>query len=391
MEYIHRKLDIRSRLKQKSVLLLGPRQTGKTSYIRNELGTAAKAKWDLLNTRTRMQLERDPQLLYEQISALDINPESDIVVIDEIQKVPALLDVVHAIIEERKIRFLITGSSARKLRKEGVNLLGGRASKATLLPFVYEELERLGEKSLEEIFLRGMLPPAWDDEDPERFLDDYISTYLQDEIATEGVTRNLPGFGNFLQMAAIQSGEQLNYTNIANDIGISRQSVANWYQVLEDTLIGFQLPPWKKSTKRKSVSITKFYMFDVGITRKLSEIDVPSDTQSDYGRLMENYIAMELKAWHEYNRINDSLCYWRTENGTEVDFVLGDEIAVEVKATRNPTSHNLSGLRRIAEEKDFRYRILVCRESAPRLTDEGILILPWQVFLHRLWSDGFSV
>ena len=132
-------------------------------------------------------------------------------------------------------------------------------------------------------------------------------------------------------------------------------------------------------------------MFDVGITRKLSEIDVPSDTQSDYGRLMENYIAMELKAWHEYNRINDSLCYWRTENGTEVDFVLGDEIAVEVKATRNPTSHNLSGLRRIAEEKDFRYRILVCRESAPRLTDEGILILPWQVFLHRLWSDGFSV
>ena len=365
MEYIHRKLDIRSRLKQKSVLLLGPRQTGKTSYINNELGTAVKAKWDLLNSRTRMQFERDPQLLYDQISALDINPESDIVVIDEIQKVPALLDVVHEIIEDKRIRFLITGSSARKLRKEGVNLLGGRASRATLLPFVYDELQTLGEKSLEEIFLRGMLPPAWNDDDPEAFLDDYISTYLQDEIAAEGVTRNLPGFGNFLQMAALQSGEQLNYSNIANDIGISRQSVANWYQVLEDTLIGFQLPPWNKSKKRKSVSITKFYLFDVGITRKLSDINVPSDTQSDYGRLLENYIALELKAWHDYNRLRDSLCYWRTENGTEVDFVIGDEIAIEVKATRNPTSHNLSGLRKIGEEKDFRYRILVCRETAP--------------------------
>ena len=391
MEYIRRKLDIHNRLRQKSVLLLGPRQTGKTSYVKNELGIEVKAKWDLLNTRTRLQLERDPQLLYDQISALDINVESDVVVIDEIQKVPALLDVVHEIIEEKRIRFLITGSSARKLRKEGVNLLGGRASKVTLLPFVYEEIQALGEKSLEEIFLRGMLPPAWADEDPDGFLEDYVSTYLQDEIAAEGVTRNLPGFGNFLQMAASQSGEQLNYSNIANDIGISRQSVANWYQVLEDTLIGFQLPPWKKSRKRKSVSITKFYLFDVGITRKLSEIDVPSETQSDYGRLLENYIAMELKAWHDYNRRKDTLCYWRTENGTEVDFVIGDEIAIEVKATRNPAPHNLTGLRKIAEERDFRYRIMVCRETVPRLTEDGILILPWQEFLHRLWSGRFSV
>jgi len=391
MEYIHRKLDISNRLRQKSVLLFGPRQTGKTSYIREELGTSVKAKWDLLNPRTRMQLERDPQLLYEQISALDIDPESGIVVIDEIQKVPALLDVVHEVMEEKKIIFLLTGSSARKLKKEGVNLLGGRASKATLLPFVYEEIETTGEKSLEEIFLRGMLPPAWNDPDPDQFLDDYISTYLQDEISAEGVTRNLPVFGDFLQMAAIQSGEQLNYTNIANDIGISRQSVANWYQVLEDTLIGFQLPPWKKSRKRKSVSITKFYLFDVGVTRKLSGIDVPSDTQSDYGRLLENFIAMELKAWHDYNRKNDSLCYWRTESGSEVDFVIGEGIAIEVKATRNPTSRNLDGLRKIAEEKDFTYRILVCRDPTPRMTDDGILILPWQEFLHRLWSGRFPI
>ncbi len=143
MDYIQRKLNINERLNQKSVLLLGPRQTGKTSYIKNELGQSVKAKWDLLNSRTRKQLEADPQLLYDQIMALDINPETDILVIDEIQKVPALLDVVHEVIEEKKTRFLITGSSARKLKKEGVNLLGGRASKATLLPFVYEELEAL--------------------------------------------------------------------------------------------------------------------------------------------------------------------------------------------------------------------------------------------------------
>lgn len=387
MDYIQRKLNIKERLSRKSVLLLGPRQTGKTSYIRNELGQSVKAKWDLLNSRTRRQLESDPQLLYDQIMALDINPETDILVIDEIQKVPALLDVVHQIIEEKMIRFLITGSSARKLRKEGVNLLGGRASKTTLLPFVYEELEVLEEKSLEEIFLRGMLPPAWNDDDPDSFLDDYISTYLQDEIAAEGVTRNLPGFGNFLQIAALQSGEQLNYSNIANDIGMSRQSIANWYQVLEDTLLGFQLPPWKKSKKRKSVSITKFYLFDVGVTRRLSEIDVPSDTQSDYGRLFENYIAMELKAWHDYNRRKEPLCYWRTENGTEVDFVIGDDTAIEVKTTKNPTSRNLEGLRKIGEEKDFRHRILVCRENMARMTDDGILLLPWQEFLHRLWKS----
>ena len=388
MDYINRKLDISERLGQKSVLLLGPRQTGKTSYIKNQLGTAVKAKWDLLNTRTRIQLERDPRLLYEQIAALDMDPQSEIVVIDEIQKVPALLDVVHEAIEEKGIRFLLTGSSARKLRKEGVNLLGGRASRATLLPFVYEELRTTGEKDLEEIFLRGMLPPAWDDPDPDGFLDDYISTYLQEEIASEGVTRNLPGFGNFLQTAALQSGEQLNYSNMANDIGMSRQSIANWYQVLEDTLLGFQLPPWKKSAKRKSVSITKFYLFDVGVTRRLSGIDVPSDTQSDFGRLFENYIAMELKAWHDYNRRKETLCYWRTENGTEVDFVLGDDVAIEVKATRNPSPRNLDGLRKIGEERDFRHRILVCRESMPRMTDDGILILPWQEFLSRLWAGG---
>lgn len=388
MDYIQRKLDVKGRLNRKSVFLLGPRQTGKTSYIKNELGSAVKAKWDLLNSRTRRMLERDPQILYEQIMALDIDSESGVVVIDEIQKIPALLDVVHEIIEEKKIRFLITGSSARKLRREGVNLLGGRVSKAAILPFVYEELKAIGEKSLEEIFLRGMLPPAWDDDDPDGFLDDYIETYLQDEIATEGVTRNLPGFGNFLQIAALQSGGQLNYSNMANDIGMSRQSIANWYQVLEDTLLGFQLPPWKKSKKRKSVSITKFYLFDVGVTRRLSEIDVPSDTQGDYGRLFENYIAMELKAWHDYNRRKEPLCYWRTESGTEVDFVIGDDLAIEVKATRNPTYRNMDGLRKIGEEASFKCRILVCRESMPRMTDEGILILPWQEFLHRLWSNS---
>lgn len=388
MRYIQRKLDIKERLNRKSVLLLGPRQTGKTSYIKNELESEVKAKWDLLNPRTRRMLERDPQILYEQIMALGIDAESGVVVIDEIQKIPALLDVVHEIIEEKKIRFLITGSSARKLRKEGVNLLGGRASKTTILPFVYEELKTIGEKSLEEIFLRGMLPPAWDDDDPDGFLDDYIETYLQDEIAAEGVTRNLPGFGSFLQIAALQSGNQLNYSNMANDIGMSRQSIANWYQILEDTLLGFQLPPWKKSRKRKSVSITKFYLFDVGVTRRLSEIDVPSDTQGDYGRLFENYIAMELKAWHDYNRRKESLCYWRTENGTEVDFVVGDELAIEVKSTRNPTSRNMEGLRKIGEETNFKCRILVCRESMPRMTAEGILILPWQEFLHRLWNNS---
>lgn len=387
--YISRVLDIKERLRTRSVLLLGPRQTGKTSYMRNELNDSIAMEWDLLKAGIRRRAEKDPEILGKEIKELGITADSGIVVIDEIQKVPELLDEVHSIIEDKKIRFLLTGSSARKLKKSGVNLLGGRASQIKIHPFVYRELTELGEKNLEEIFLRGMLPQSWFESDPDSYLDDYAETYMREEVALEGLVRNLPAFYDFLKISAMSSGEEINYTNIANDIQMSAPAVSGWFQILEDTMLGYLIRPWTKSKKRKAVKTAKFYLFDVGLTRNLSGIDVPSDNQSDYGRLFENFIAMELKAWLDYSGSREELTFWRTERGTrEVDFLIGDRIAIEVKSARRIKSSHLTGLHAIMEEKQFEKLIVVCREDIPYRTDEGFHILPWRFFLDKLWG-GF--
>ena len=389
MEYIKRKINLREKSESRSILLIGPRQTGKSLYITNGLSDMIAGKWDLLNPRTRRRLEGDPQLLYEEVSALETT-EKTLFVIDEIQKVPELLDVVHELIAEKGCRFLLTGSSARRLKKESVNLLGGRASKMTMYPLVYEELRTTGEKSLEDIFCHGMIPAAWQTDDPDGFLYDYVETYLQDEIALEGAVRNLPVFGDFLRVAALSSGEQLNYSKIASDIGMSRQAVTGWYQILEDTLIGYQIEPWKKTVKRKPVSTTKFYMFDVGVVRNLCDMHVPAETQAEYGRFFENLIAMELKAKLDYTRDRRKLTFWRTDKGDEVDFIIGDDIAIEVKTAKKVSAKDKAGLIKIAEEREFRYRIIVCREEVARRSDEGILIMPWKLFLKQLWEGRFD-
>ena len=381
--YITRILNLKEKLEHKSQFLLGPRMTGKTSWIRNELQGMASLYWDLLDGRLRLRAVSDPGLLKEEIEARDLH--DCLVVIDEIQKAPQLLEEVHLLIEQRSIRFLLTGSSARKLRLGGVNLLGGRAGHITMHPFVYPEIHDTGY-SLEKIFFSGLLPSAFCSEYAEEELGDYVSLYLNEEIQAEGLIRRLPQFSRFLEVAAVSNTEMLHFTNIASDVGVSRQTVADWYQILVDTLIGYQLPSFTRGKKRKTYGMPKFYFFDLGVARVLQNSGVPSPNQTEFGKYFEHYIFMELRAFLDYRKKRSSLSYWRTTSGFEVDFILGDAVAIEAKTTRKADKRDVKGLQALMEEGICRRFILVCREERPRKLENGIEIMPWKYFLELLWA-----
>ena len=360
-------------------------QTGKSSLIANQIQDDVKLSWSLLNARTR-RCQADPGVLRDEIGTRGIR--DGLVIIDEIQKVPELMDEVHLLIEETDIRFLLTGSSARRLKEQGVNLLGGRAGKMNLHPFVWPEIREL-HPTLDKILKYGMVPAVFLSDTPDDFLDDYINVYLQEEIAGEGLVRQLPKFERFLEVAALTNAEEINYTNIASDVMMSRGSITEWYGILYDTMIGFSVPPYTKTKKRKAVDTERFYYFDVGIVRFLMGLGDIVDTQTEYGKLFETYIAQELSAYLDYNRRKEKLSYWRTRQSSfEVDFVIGDEVAIETKTTKIVNEKkDLRGLRALKEEGIFKKYIVVSRDSITRTTDDGIILLPWNLFLEWLW-DG---
>ena len=383
--YIKRVSDISARLERKSQFLFGPRETGKTSYIENELSDDIILRWDLLDTRLRRRASVDPGLLYEEVMAT--GKRGGLVVIDEIQKVPELLDEVHRLIEEGGFRFLLTGSSVRKLVRSGVNLLGGRAGRCYLFPFVYPEVRDV-DFSLGHIFSSGLLPAAYLDPDPDQTLDDYINTYLYDEIQSEGAVRNLPAFSRFLEVAAISNGAILNFTNIANDVGLSKTSIREWYQILTDTLLGFELQPFVRTRKRKAIETAKYYLFDVGVLRSLLGIQPPAETQTEYGTFFETFIINEVKAYLSYQGKDRKLpiSYWRSTSGFEVDLIIGSEVAIELKTSKSLIPRDFRGLRAFSEEGIAAKSIIVCREERKRLVDGAFLVYPWQDFLKELWN-----
>ena len=385
-KYIKRIIDIQSKLKSKSLLLFGPRQTGKSSLIANQIQDDVKLSWSLLNSRIRRRCQADPGVLCDEIETRGIH--DGLVIIDEIQKVPELLDEVHLLIEETDIRFLLTGSSARRLKEQGVNLLGGRAGKMNLHPFVWSEIRELNP-TLDRILKYGMLPSVFLSDTPDDVLDDYINVYLQKEIAGEGLVRQLPKFERFLEVAALTNAEEINYSNIASDVMMSRGSITEWYGILYDTMIGFAVPPYTKTKKRKAVETERFYYFDVGLVRFLLGLGDIVDTQTEYGKLFETYIAEELSSYIDYNKRKEKLSYWRTRKSSfEVDFVIGDEVAIETKTTKLVNENkDLRGLRALKEEGIFKKYIIVSRDSISRTTDDGITLLPWNLFLDLLW-DG---
>lgn len=375
--YIQRKLDIASVVKHKTCFLFGPRQCGKSSLIRESMPDAYV--FDLLSSDTFTRIARDPNYIEE------VCREPRPVVIDEIQKMPSLLDEVHRLIETKGMKFVLTGSSARKLRRGGVNLLGGRARIRNMHPFSAAEL---GDGfDLDKAINYGLLPSVWFSDSPDEDIGAYVSLYLEQEILQEGATRNLPAFSRFLEIAALSSGEQINYQSISSDAQIPRSTVQEYFKILKDTLIAHELPVWRKGLSRKTVETAKFYLFDAGVTRRLQRRKVLVSGTPEYGHAFESWLLHEISAYSDACRQDAEMSYWRTRTGIEVDFVVNGEIAIESKTTRNASKEDIKGLKAIADEGTFRRRILVCDEPLARTVD-GIEILPWREFVSQLWSGA---
>jgi len=377
-DFIPRALDLSSLVRRKSHFLFGPRQTGKSYLIRHQLqGTRV---YNLLDNATFLALSQNPGRLGQEIG-----PHERLVVIDEIQRLPILLNEVHLLIEERGVRFLLTGSSARKLRRGGVNLLGGRARTTYMHPLTVGEL---GEKfDLSRALYRGLLPSIYLSDDPDADLAAYAGTYLHEEIVAEGATRNIPAFSRFLKVAALCSGTMINFTNIANDAQVPRTTVHEYFEILRDTLLLHELPAWRKSVKRKPIRTSKYYFFDVGLVGFLQGRK-PAPRTREYGEAFETFIMHELVSWRDY-RSGDAVSYWRSASGYEVDFILGDHTAIEVKAKENVSADDLRSLRAIAEENKVKRCICVSLEPRTRRIG-GITILPYREFLKNLWSGQYD-
>ena len=373
---IPRRLDLTKLLEKKSFFLLGARGTGKTSSIRKTLPDLPR--YDLLSATTFATLSRRPELIGEEQRDSSIP-----VVIDEIQKLPQLLDEVQRLIEERGMRFLLTGSSARKLKRGGANLLAGRAWEARLFPLVSDEL---GDFDLSRYLVRGGLPAVWLSEEPWEELRAYVGTYLKDEVMAEALVRRIDTFSAFLELSALRCVEEINFEAFGSDLGVNGKTVRNFFEVLEDTLVGFLLRPYKKTIRRKATSRAKFFLFDLGVTNCLAgRREIPMGTET-FGKAFEHFIALELRAYLSYKRSDLELAFWRTDGGYEVDFTVGSQVAIEVKGSELVTERNLSGLRALKEEKIFSSYCVVSRDRAVRELD-GIQIFPWRVFLKKLWND----
>lgn len=364
--------------------LWGPRQTGK-SYLLKTLYPQA-LHIDLLNTQLFIRYQKDPHLLRQEILAL---PKIPLVIIDEIQKVPALLDEVHALIESHKVVFVLCGSSARKVKRGHANLLGGRAYRYELHGLVAKELGQ--DFNLEKILNHGYLPVHYQSSNVSMDLEAYCADYLKEEIAAEGLVRNLPQFSKFLDVVALSDTEPINYANIARDCHVSAITVKSYFEILEDTLMGSFLEPYAKRPKRRAISATKkFYFFNVGVVNYLAKRGWVKPGSELFGKAFENWVYHELKTYLAYKHLNVSLAYWRLSTGVEVDFVLGNmQVAIEVKSSSSINKDHLKGLRELAlDHPAVKKRVLVCLETPGRLTDDGIQIVNYANFIELLWSGA---
>ncbi len=364
--------------------LWGPRQTGKTTLLR---ASYPDGHWiDLLKAEEFRRYVSRPELLRQEV-AVEGFDKSRQIVIDEVQKVPALLDEVHWLIENRGLKFALCGSSARKVKRGAANLLGGRAFRYQLHGLTATELGDAFD--LDRMLNNGYLPRVYAASRPERMLDAYVADYLREEIAAEGLVRNLPVFSDFLDIASLCDGEIVNFSSIARDCGVSSPTTKNHFGILEDTLLARWLPAYRKRPKRRVIGAPKFYFVDVGVVNKLARRGAVTPGSELYGKAFENWVFHELTAYLGYREIDLPLSYWRLASGIEVDFVIGDmELAIEAKSSSRITTDHLKGLRALAEDHTpVSGRIVVCREPRPRRTEDGIDVVPAAEFVQRLW-DG---
>ena len=364
--------------------LWGPRQTGKTTLLR---GKYPEALWvDLLKADEFRRYLQNPELLREALAARDPIRQ---VVIDEIQKVPRLLDEVHWLHENRGIRFALCGSSARKVKRGQANLLGGRALRYELHGLTAGEIG--GDFDLNRLLNHGYLPSIYQSENPRSLLNSYVADYLKEEVAAEGLVRNLPVYSEFLNMAALADTELVNFSTIARDCGVSSHTIKGYFQILEDTLLGRWLPAYTRRPKRRVIAAPKFYFGDVGVVNHLARRGDLQPGAELYGKAFENWVFHELCARNSYSNAFAKLAYWRLPSGIEVDFIVNDmQLAIEAKAAAKVTQDHLKGLREVARDhRGIKQRMVVCLERTSRRTDDGIWILSANEFTNRLIRGDF--
>jgi len=376
-----------------SAFLWGARKTGKSTYLSMAYPDAVRV--DLLDTKLSLEYSKEPWRLREEILRIDKSKLSEPIIIDEIQKVPGLLDEIHWLIEKAGCHFILCGSSARQMKKVGVNMLGGRALKYNFYPLVYPEIKE--HFDLVRIFNNGLIPLHFSENNQTRCrhaLQSYIEDYLTHEIKAEGLVRNLTMFNRFLDSIVFSHGEMLNYSNTARDVGVDSKTVKGYYQILEDTLMGYFVYPYYRKVNRTIISsVPKFYLFDVGLANRLMRRSFEEAVGAEAGRSLEHYIYLELVAYIGLNHLDHKISYWRTSSGIEVDFIVHERIDMpipfEIKISSNLHKTELKGMLAFMREHSVRKGYIVCMESRTRkvqLGDCEIIIYPLVEFLEDLWE-----
>lgn len=381
MELTKRILNIELPPRQ-SAFLWGPRKTGKSTLLRSSFPRSIY--YDLLETDIAFELTKRPALLREQLSAQSQDRLKEPIVLDEVQKVPGILDEVHWLIENRGLSFLLCGSSARKLKRGQANLLGGRAWRFELFPLVTAES---GAVDLLRVLNSGMLPSHYLRKNYRRSLSAYVRDYVKEEIFAEGLTRNVPAFSRFLDAVGYSHGQLTNYANVARDCGVDAKTVKEYYQILVDTLLATRVEPFSRRQSRQVISkAPKYYLFDVGVAGALTRRRITEERGGLYGQAFEHFIFTEIQAHASYSELHYDINFWRTKSGLEVDFVLGGgEIAIEIKGSNRLDRRDLRPLAAFIDEFRPKRAIVVCNESKERLVD-GVSMMPWRSFLRSLWE-----
>ncbi|MDD5091633.1 MAG: AAA family ATPase [Candidatus Wallbacteria bacterium] len=383
MENLNRILEINLPARQ-SAFLWGPRKTGKSTYLKGRFPRSLA--FDFLKTDLFFEVAKNPAILRERILAADAATLKEPVILDEVQKVPQVLDEVHWLIEHLNLRFVLCGSSARKLKRGHVNMLGGRAWRYELFPLTSREI---GKIDLLRVLNHGLIPVHFlqSDEYCRKSLKAYVQDYLREEVFAEGLTRNIPAFSRFFDAFGYTHGEMTSYTNIARECGVDSKTVKEYYQVLIDTLLAVRVEPFSRRQARQVITrASKYYLFDVGVAGCLTKRLLREVRGAEFGKAFEHFILMELVAYRSYSSKEFALNFWRTKTGLEVDFILGSgEVAVEVKGAGRVTSGDMKGLQAFQESNSRIRSILVCNEPEKRLHGK-IEIMPWKDFLDLLWD-----
>lgn len=381
MEDIKRILNIDLPQRQ-SAFLWGPRKTGKSTYLKARF--PGSLVYNFLQTDLFLEFSRKPSLLRERLLAKGADVLKHPVILDEVQKIPQILDEVHWLIENKGLSFILCGSSARKLKRGKANLLGGRAWRYEMFPFVTFELE---DWDLLRVLNCGMIPDHYLKVGYKKSLMAYTQDYLKEEVFDEGLTRNIPAFSRFFDAMAHSHGELTNYSNIARDCGVDSKTVKEYYQILVDTLLGVMVEPFKRRQNRQVITrAAKFYLFDVGVAGAVTKRHIEEEKGELFGKAFEHFILMEIAAYNSYNEIGYKINFWRTKSGLEVDFVLGGgEVAIEVKGAARIEKRDLQPLNAFIEEYSPRKALVVCNEREERVHGR-IRIMPYRNFLSDLWE-----